>query len=265
MTQRETRRQRKIHTGRHPTGTDRWARGGNGAESRPATALTRRGRGQGAPWPGPHANARARRRGGRHGAAAHGRERAQAERARAAQRGGGAHPQRGRARRGGREQDGGERRRRTGARVGERWRRRKGAIEGRGRVSRWRGSFARWESGGGGATAGDCGSGRLGAEGAEEAEACGALGFGPREGEGVRFEVGRGERAARGKQRGGGGHTGRASGRRRAVPRGCPTGGCRGAGGAEGEADAWARARGRGRGGRWGREKERKATVQLEK
>jgi hypothetical protein len=29
---------------------------GAGAESRPATALTRHGRGQGAPWRGPHAN-----------------------------------------------------------------------------------------------------------------------------------------------------------------------------------------------------------------
>jgi hypothetical protein len=59
----------------------------------------------------------------------------------------------------------------------------------------------------------------------------------------ARFEwgVGEGEAKRRGRKRNGGGHAGRASGRRRAAPRWRPTGRRRGAGGAEGEADARAR------------------------
>jgi hypothetical protein len=85
----------------------------------------------------------------------------------------------------------------------------------------------------------------------EEEGELGALGFGPREENGRGLKRGREERAAgaRGK-RSGGGHTGPASGRRGAPPRERPTGGCRGAGGAEAEADARARVRGRERGGR---------------
>jgi hypothetical protein len=218
---------------------------GNGAESRPATALTRHGRSQGAPWLGPHANARTRRRGGRHGAAAQGRERAQAERAWATQRGGGAHPQHGRARQGGGERDGGEWWQRTGARVGRLGRRRGNAGESLNRARGWRRCFARRESGGGGATAVDCGSERLGAEGA----AARVLGRGRRRGGGSNGERGRARRSGVGGEAPGG-HAGQASGRRRAPPRGCPTGGRGRPGDAEGAAaDARAQVRGRERGG----------------
>jgi hypothetical protein len=134
-------------------------------------------------------------------------------------------------------------------------------------VSRWRGSFARRESGGGGATAGDCGGGRLGEEGAEEAEACGLAG----EGERARFEAGSGRRRASG----GAENEGAAATLDEPAAAGVPRRAGAQRAGAEGRG-TWrealtrgpGRAEERGRrqtGGAGRREKRRRATVQLTK